>query len=70
MKMFQRILVATDFSPASTPAFEQSVKMAKRYMFFSPAKAVSELGLPQTPPERAFEDALDWFSHRHYFAAA
>ena len=28
--MFQRILVATDFSPASTPAFEQSVKMAKR----------------------------------------
>jgi nucleotide-binding universal stress UspA family protein len=30
MKMFQRILVATDFSPASTPALEQSVKMAKR----------------------------------------
>jgi len=28
MKMFQRILVATDFSPASTPALEQSVKMA------------------------------------------
>jgi len=30
MKMFHRILVATDFSPASTPALEQSVKMAKR----------------------------------------
>ena len=30
MKMFRRILVATDFSPASTPALEQSVKMAKR----------------------------------------
>jgi nucleotide-binding universal stress UspA family protein len=30
MKMFQRILVATDFSPASTPALEESVKMAKR----------------------------------------
>ena len=30
MKMFQRILVATDFSPASTPALEQSVKMARR----------------------------------------
>ena len=30
MKLFQRILVATDFSPASTPAFEQAVKMAKR----------------------------------------
>jgi len=30
MKMFQRILVATDFSPASTPAFEEAVKIAKR----------------------------------------
>ena len=30
MKLFHRILVATDFSPASTPAFEQSVKMAGR----------------------------------------
>lgn len=30
MKLFQRILVATDFSPASTPALEQSVKMALR----------------------------------------
>ncbi|WP_394849200.1 NAD-dependent epimerase/dehydratase family protein [Pendulispora brunnea] len=48
----------------------ESVKMAKRYMFFSSAKAVAELGLPQTPTERAFADALDWFSHRHYFAAA
>jgi nucleotide-binding universal stress UspA family protein len=30
MKLFQRILVATDFSSASTPALEQAVKMAKR----------------------------------------
>ena len=30
MKIFQRIILATDFSPASTPAFEQSVKMAKQ----------------------------------------
>ena len=29
MKMFQRILIATDFSPASTPALEQSVRLAK-----------------------------------------
>ena len=48
----------------------ESVKMAKRHMFFSSAKALSELGLPQTPVERAFADALDWFSHHHYFAAA
>ena len=30
MKLYRKILVATDFSPASTPAFEQSVKMAKQ----------------------------------------
>ena len=29
MTMFRRILMATDFSPASTPALEQSVKMAR-----------------------------------------
>ena len=28
--MFQRILVATDFSPASTPALQQAVKLAGR----------------------------------------
>jgi nucleotide-binding universal stress UspA family protein len=28
--LFRRILLATDFSPASAPAFEQSVKMAER----------------------------------------
>jgi len=30
VKTFERILVATDFSPASAPAFEQAVKIAKR----------------------------------------
>jgi dihydroflavonol-4-reductase len=35
--------------------------MAKYKMFFSPAKAIRELGLPQTPPRRAFADAIDWF---------
>jgi len=48
----------------------ESVKMAKRHMFFSSAKALSELGLPQTPVEQAFTDALDWFSKHRYFAAA
>jgi hypothetical protein len=36
-------------------------------MFFSAAKAVTELGLPQTDVEQAFRDALDWFSPRGYF---
>jgi len=30
MKLFQRILLATDFSPASAPALEESVKIAKQ----------------------------------------
>ena len=30
-------------------------------MFFSAAKAVDELGLPQTPAEVALADAVDWF---------
>ena len=37
------------------------VRMAKYKMFFSPAKAVRELGLPQTPPREALSDAVEWF---------
>ena len=37
------------------------VRMAKYKMFFNPAKAIRELGLPQTPPRQAFADAIDWF---------
>ena len=37
------------------------VRMAKYKMFFSPAKAVRELGMPQTPPREALSDAVDWF---------
>ena len=37
------------------------VRMAKYKMFFNPAKAVRELGLPQTSPEQALRDAIEWF---------
>ena len=37
------------------------VRMAKYKMFFNPAKAIKELGLPQTPPRQAFVDAVEWF---------
>ena len=37
------------------------VRMAKYKMFFNPAKAIRELGLPQTPPKRALADAVEWF---------
>jgi dihydroflavonol-4-reductase len=37
------------------------VRMAKYKMYFSPAKAIRELGLPQTPPRQALADAVAWF---------
>lgn len=42
------------------------VRMAKYKMFFSPAKAVEELGLPQTPPRQAIADAIEWFRSNGY----
>ena len=42
------------------------VRMAKYKMFFNPAKAIRELGLPQTPPEQALSDAVDWFRANGY----
>ncbi len=37
------------------------VRMARYKMFFNPAKAIRELGLPQTPPRQALADAVAWF---------
>jgi dihydroflavonol-4-reductase len=37
------------------------VRMAGHKMYFNPAKAIRELGLPQTPPRQAFADAIEWF---------
>jgi dihydroflavonol-4-reductase len=42
------------------------VRMAKYKMFFNPAKAVKELGMPQTPPRQAFIDAIEWFRANGY----
>ncbi|HZR18669.1 MAG TPA: hopanoid-associated sugar epimerase [Verrucomicrobiae bacterium] len=42
------------------------VRMARYKMFFSPAKAVRELGLPQTPPKQALADAVEWFRKNGY----
>ncbi len=42
------------------------VRMAKYKMFFNPAKAVRELGLPQTPPRMALADAVEWFQKNGY----
>jgi len=42
------------------------VRMAKHKMFFDPSKAIHELGLPQTPPEQALNDAVVWFKANGY----
>jgi len=42
------------------------VKMAKYKMFFNPAKAIEDLGLPQTPPKQALADAAEWFCQNGY----
>ena len=43
-----------------------AVRMAKKRMHFSSARAVRELGLPQTPVDVALGDAVRWFVARGY----
>jgi dihydroflavonol-4-reductase len=42
------------------------VRMARYKMFFDPGKAIRELGMPQTNPEDALRDAVDWFRKNGY----
>ncbi len=39
----------------------EAVRMSRKHMFFSSAKAVRELGYRHRPPQQAFEDALQWY---------
>jgi dihydroflavonol-4-reductase len=39
----------------------EGVRMSRKHMFFSSAKAVRELGYQWRPPVLAFEDAVRWF---------
>jgi dihydroflavonol-4-reductase len=45
------------------------VRMARYKMWFSPAKAIRELGLPQTPSKQALADAVEWFRVNKYVNA-
>ena len=42
------------------------VRMAAYKMWFNPAKAIRELGLPQTAPRQALADAVAWFREHGY----
>jgi dihydroflavonol-4-reductase len=42
----------------------EGVRMSRKYMFFSSAKAVRELGYQWRPPSEALGDAVSWFRER------
>lgn len=44
----------------------EGVKMAKYRMHYDCSKAIRELGIPQTPPETALENAVRWFRSHGY----
>ncbi len=46
------------------------VRMAYYKMFFDPAKAIRELGLPQTSAREALQDAVEWFRENDYATQA
>lgn len=48
----------TGTTPRMTP---DTIRMSRHYMYYDPAKAIEELGMPQTPPEVALKKAVDWF---------
>jgi dihydroflavonol-4-reductase len=45
------------------------VQMARHFMYFDPSKAVSALGMPQSPVEAAIAKAIAWF-HDHGYVRA
>ena len=47
-----------------------AVRMSRKRMFFDPAKAVRELGLPQSPVEDALARAVAWFRANGYAPAS
>ncbi|MBI4308369.1 MAG: NAD-dependent epimerase/dehydratase family protein [Chloroflexi bacterium] len=42
------------------------VRLARKPMYYDASRAVRELGLPQSPVERALEKAVDWFERQGY----
>ena len=42
----------------------EGVRMSRKHMFFSSAKAIGELGYRWRPPGEAFDDAVRWFRER------
>ncbi len=45
---------------------KDGVRMAKKYMFFSSARAKAKLGYSPRPAAEALRDAVEWFRGHHY----
>ena len=56
-RLFPRI------TPRMTP---ETIRMSSHLMYFDPAKAVRELGFPQTPTKEALTKAATWFQENGY----
>ena len=54
----------TGIAPIATV---EEVRMSKKLMFFSSAKAMRELGYAPRPAREALEDAVRWFHDKGYF---
>jgi len=50
-------------TPRMTP---QTIRMSSHYMYFSPAKAIRELGFPKTPARDALAKAVAWYESHGY----
>jgi len=58
-------IVLTKFG--KTPSIPlDGVRMSKQPMYYNPAKAVRDLGLPQTAIAEALQNAVDWFINNGY----
>ena len=67
VKLFGLLGSAIGNISGKTPAMSYPMaRVACDGHYFSPEKAVRELGLPQTPIEEAAKDAYQWFSENQY----
>ena len=62
--------VAARVTGSAPRASLTAVRMARKRMFFSAAKAERELGLPRTDVREALRDAADWFVEHGYVTLA
>jgi dihydroflavonol-4-reductase len=66
MRVAEASELIANFTGRAPLATLAGVRMARHKMWFDAGKAIRELGLPQTPPEQAFADAVGWFRANGY----